>query len=157
MRILNLRDADKKYRKFSLPGFRSGSIIKKIIAFLYYFFVLILLINSISETVSYDFIHTSDVVLAVIVELLIFFILLAPVIAIGFSDYYDWHGIKLFLIIMVSWCALFTIASYVSTFFSEDFIGSNELISETESINESGAESTELDSDLINDNIGKSE
>ncbi len=137
-----------------MPGFRSGSVIKKILAFLYYFFVLILFINSVTGTLSYDFVHTSDIAFAVIVELLIIMILVAPIIVIGFSDYYDWHGIKLFLIIMVSWCALFTVALYASTFFSEDFIGAKEIIS-TSTDNKDSAESTELDSDLINDNIDK--
>ncbi len=155
MRILNLRDANKKYRKFNLPGFRSGSFIKKIIAFLYYFFILILLINSIASTVSYDFHHTSDIVLAVIVEFLILLILLTPVIAVGFSDYYDWHGIKLFLIIMISWCALFTVASYASTFFSDEFIGTDDIISTNSETGSASIESTELDSDLIKDNIGE--
>ena len=90
-------------------------------------------------------------------ELLIILILVAPVIVIGFSDHYDWHGIKLVLIILVSWCVLFTAAQFVSTFFSEEFINSTNSYSESykEQSSESSGENvnTEIDKDIIKDNI----
>ena len=157
MRILNTKDFNKHSGKFSLPGFRTGSLIKKLIACFYYVLILVFAINSIRLTVSGDFGSGRDIFLAVVVELLIILILVAPVIVIGFSDHYDWHGIKLVLIILVSWCVLFTAAQFVSTFFSEEFINSTNSYSESykEQSSESSGENvnTEIDKDIIKDNI----
>ncbi len=157
MRILNTKDFNKHSGKFSLPGFRTGSLIKKLIACFYYVLILVFAINSIRLTVSGDFGSGIDIFLAVVVELLIILILVAPVIVIGFSDHYDWHGIKLVLIILVSWCVLFTAAQFVSTFFSEEFINSTNSYSESykEQSSESSGENvnTEIDKDIIKDNI----
>lgn len=156
MRILNTKDAQKKYSKFSMPGFRSGSVIKRVIACMYYFFVIYFAINSISFTLKADYVGAYDIFLAVIVELIIVSILVAPVIVIGFSDHYDWHGIKLVLIILVSWCVLFTAAQFVSTLFSEEFINStNRGTSNTEiDTTTSDAQSDpRIDNDIIIDNM----
>ncbi len=156
MRILNTKDAQKKYSKFSMPGFRSGSVIKRVIACMYYFFVIYFAINSISFTFKADYVGAYDIFLAVIVELIIVSILVAPVIVIGFSDHYDWHGIKLVLIILVSWCILFTAAQFVSTLFSEEFINStNRGTSNTEiDTTTSDAQSDpRIDNDIIIDNM----
>lgn len=158
MRILNLSDAAKQYSKFSIPGFRSGSLIKKLIACMYYFSVIFFLISSIVMTVSADISCFTDVILSVVVILIIFLILVSPVIIIGFSDYYDWHGIKLFLIIMVSWCVLFTAANYVSSCFSPEFIKSTKPTKSHSQTNSDGDEKsdsspTKIDSDIIIDNI----
>ncbi len=157
MRILNTKDYNKHSGKFSLPGFRTGSLFKKIIACFYYVLVLVFAVNSIRLTVSGDFGNGMDVFLAIVVELIIIMILVAPVIVIGFSDHYDWHGIKLFLIIMVSWCVLFTAAQFVSTLFSEEFINSTNSYSGTsdEQPGQSSGENVnpEIDEGIIKDNI----
>lgn len=157
MRILNTKDYNKHSGKFSLPGFRTGSLIKKLIACFYYVLILVFAINSIRLTVSGDFGSTADIALAVVVELLIILILAAPVIVIGFSDHYDWHGIKLVLIILVSWCVLFTAAQFVSTLFSDEFINSTNSYSENEreQTPQSSGENVniEIDKDIIKDNI----
>ena len=158
MRVLNTKDYNKHSGKFSLPGFRTGSLFKKIIACFYYVLILFFAINSIRLTVSGDFVSGADVFWAVVVELLIVMILIAPVIVIGFSNYYDWHGIKLFLIILVSWCVLFTAAQFVSTLFSEDFIKStnSSFIGSAGEILSDGSEENvnpEIDKDIIKDNI----
>lgn len=157
MRILNTKDYNKHGGKFSLPGFRTGSLIKKLIACFYYVLILVFAVNSIRLTVSGDFGSGTDIFLAVVVELLIILILVAPVIVIGFSNHYDWHGIKLVLIILVSWCVLFTAAQFVSTLFSDEFINSTNSYSESESQQtpQSSGENinTEIDKDIIKDNI----
>lgn len=161
MRILNTKDYKKNYSRFSMPGFRSGSLLKRIVACFYYFFVLLFAINSIRLTVSGDFGGAYDVFLAIVVEAIIILILLVPVLVIGFSDYYDLHGIKLFLIIAVSWCVLFTAAQFVSTLFSDEFIKSTNVYSESESTVPSSAPDetenvkTEIDKDIIKDNINE--
>ena len=158
MRILNTKDAQKKYSKFSMPGFRSGSVIKRVIACMYYFFIIYFAINSIRLTLKADYVGAYDIFLAVIVELIIVAILAAPVIVIGFSDHYDWHGIKLFLIIIVSWCVLFTAAQFVSTLFSDEFIRSTNGGTSNTEINQtsSDAESdTRIDNDIIIDNMAE--
>ena len=158
MRVLNTKDYNKHSGKFSLPGFRTGSFFKKIVACLYYVLILVFAINSIRITVSGDFGGGTDIFLAVVVELLIVLILVTPVIAIGFSDYYDWHGIKLFLIILVSWCVLFTAAQFVSTLFSNDFINStnSSFTGSAGEVMSDGMEdniNTEIDKNIIKDNI----
>lgn len=158
MRILNTKDAHKKYSKFCLPGFRSGSVVKKIIACMYYFFVLFFAINSIRFTLKADFVGANDVFLAIIVELIIVLIMLAPVIIIGMSDHYDWHGIKLVLIILIAWCVLFTAAQFVSTLFSEEFINSTNSNSShdvipSDSINSDAQSDIRIDNDIIIDNM----
>ena len=156
MRILNTKDAQKKYSKFSMPGFRSGSVIKRVIACMYYFFVIYFAINSIRFTLKADYVGAYDIFLAVIVELIIVAILAAPVIVIGFSDHYDWHGIKLVLIILVSWCVLFTAAQFVSTLFSDEFISSTNAGTSNTEINHSPSDAesdTRIDNDIIIDNM----
>ena len=157
MKVSNTRDK-KDYSKFSLPGFRSGSLTKSIVACIYYFFVLVSTVYSIWFTLSGDFANASDVALAIIVELLIVCIFISPVIIIGFSDYYDWHGIKLVLIILISWCVLFTVANYVSSLFSAEFINStNSEASAGEIPSDSSSEYDKdeptVDNDIIKDNI----
>ncbi len=157
MRVLNTRDK-KTYSKFSVPGFRTGSLVKKIIACFYYLSVLFFTVYSLWFTLSGDFANGFDVILAVIVELLIVGILIAPVIALGFSDYYDWHGIKLVLIVLISWCVLFTAANYVSSFFSSEFINSTNMGTTTEEILSDSSSQNEkeeplVDNDIIKDNI----
>ncbi len=158
MRVLNTRDNQKNYSKFSLPGFRSGSFTKKLIACMYYLSVLFFAVYSIWLTVSADFANAGDVFLAVILELLIVLILLTPVIAVGFSDYYDWHGIKLVLIILISWCVIFTAANYLSSLFSDEFIRSTNSSVSTEQIpSDSSVKEPSggpvVDDDIIKDNI----
>jgi len=157
MRILNTKDYNKHSGKFSLPGFRTGSLIKKLIACFYYILILVFAINSIRLTVSGDFGSGTDILLAVVVELLIVLILAAPVIVIGFSNHYDWHGIKLVLIILISWCVLFTVAQFASTLFSDEFINSTNSYSDSQK--EQPAQSSgenvipEIDKNIIKDNI----
>jgi len=156
MRVLNTKDINRKYSKFSMPGFRSGSLIKRMVALFYYIFILAFTVNSIRITLSGDFGSGFDIFLAVVVELLIVSILLVPVLAIGFSDHYDWHGIKLFLIIMFSWCVLFTAAQFVSTMFSKEFINSTiSPANNSQSISSDASyeNNTEIDKDVIIDNI----
>ena len=125
MRVLNTNlNSTKKYSRFCLPGFRSGSLFKRIVALFYYFFVLIFMCVL---TVTYckgTFSGAGDVFTLILTELIILAIFLTPVIAIGYSDHFDWHGIKLFLIIMVPWCVLFTLGNWVGTLFSMSYIES---------------------------------
>lgn len=155
MRILNLKDAQKQYGKFSMPGFRSGSMVKKLIACMYYFFVLVLFVMSVVATVKYDFADTRDVILAIVVELLILAIMLTPVVVIGFSDYYDWRGIKLFIIILGSICVLHAVASYCTSLFSDEFINSSKHSVSEPAIVSDGAEGTsdaEIDEEIVKEN-----
>ena len=68
-------------------------------------------------------------------------------------------SIKLFLIILVSWCVLFTAAQFVSTLFSDEFIKSTNIYSENDgdissnSGGETGELTTDIDKDIIKDNI----
>ena len=76
--------------------------------------------------------------LLIAVELVILAIFLTPVVAIGFSEHYDWHGIKLFLIIMVPICVLFTLGQWLCTLFSIQYIESvNPAEKQIEQIDES--------------------
>ena len=140
-----------------MPGFRSGSMVKKLVACMYYFFVLVLFVVSIVFTVKYDFNDTRDFILAIVVELLILAMLLTPVIVIGLSDYYDWHGIKLFVIIMGTICVLYTVANYSTTLFSDEFINSaNPSVSDVQSTsdgNKVGSDSNIIDDDIINEHV----
>ena len=158
MRILNLSDAQKQYGKFSMPGFRSGSILKKCIACLYYFYIIVLFAMSIVAVINYDFADARDIILTIALELVIIVMLIAPVVIIGFSDYYDWHGIKLFLIIISTWCVLLTLANFLSTMFSDEFIKSTypsesnvEIMSDGEVNNQS--DGIKIDDDIIIDEL----
>jgi len=156
MRILNTRDAQRQYSKFSMPGFRSGSIIKKLIACMYYLLVLVFLVVSVARTVSYDFADARDVIVTIIIELFILLVFLTPVIAIGFSDYYDWHGIKLFVIIMGSICVFYTAAVYCSTLVSDDLINSSKpQVSEvgtSSDADKGNSDATIIDGEIIEEN-----
>ncbi|MBE7050801.1 MAG: hypothetical protein E7394_08605 [Ruminococcaceae bacterium] len=112
----------KEYSRFSVPGFRSGSIIKKFIAIMYYCTVFVSMCSIVTTYLSGDFSGASDVALFVAVSLIILLIFLTPVIVIGFSDHFDWRGIKLVLLILTPWCVLFTLGNYLSTLFSESYI-----------------------------------
>lgn len=112
----------KEYSRFSVPGFRSGSIIKKFIAIMYYCTVFVSMCSIVITYLSGDFSGASDVALFVAVSLIILLIFLTPVIVIGFSDHFDWRGIKLVLLILTPWCVLFTLGNYLSTLFSESYI-----------------------------------
>ncbi len=112
----------KEYSIFSVPGFRSGSIIKKFIAVMYYCTVFISMCTIVTTYLSGEFSGALDVLLFVAVSLIILLIFLTPVIVIGFSDHFDWRGIKLLLLILTPWCILFTLGNYLSTLFSEDYI-----------------------------------
>ena len=126
MRVLNtnLNQRQKKYSRFSVPGFRSGSIIKKLIATVYYCFIVVFMCTLTFTFAKGDFSGIGDVLLLVAVELVIFGIIATPVIVIGFSDHYDWHGIKLFLMIMVPICVLWTLGQWLCTMFSMPYIES---------------------------------
>ena len=43
------QDTKKSFSKFELPGFRSGSIVKKFIAIMYYVFVVVFMINMVHQ------------------------------------------------------------------------------------------------------------
>ena len=118
----NKKTNAKKYSRFSVPGFRSDSIIKKFIAIMYYCTGLVRMCSIIMTYLSGEFSGAGDVVLFVAVSLIILMIFLTPVIVIGFSDHYDWRGIKLLLLILTPWCILFTLGNYLSTLFSKSYI-----------------------------------
>ncbi len=125
MRVLNTNiDPSKQFRRFSLPGFRSGSMFKKTVALFYYFSVLIFMCSITITYMGGKLTGVRDVLVLVAVELSILLTLLTPVIAIGYSNYYDWHGIKLFLIIMVPICIFSTLGQWLSTMFSIEYIES---------------------------------
>ena len=139
MRVLNTNiNPNKKYSRFAVPGFRSGSTFKRIVAMFYYFFVLIFMCVLTSSFADGDFSGAGDALLLIAVELVILAIFLTPVVAIGFSEHYDWHGIKLFLIIMVPICVLFTLGQWLCTLFSIQYIESvNPAEKQIEQIDES--------------------
>lgn len=158
MRTLNTKDTRHNYKSFSWPGFRSGSLMKKIIACFYYLSVIFFTVYSVWLTLSADFANGKDIILTLVLELIIVLIMMSPVIAIGFSDHYDWHGIKLVLIILLSWCVLFTVANYISTLFSPEFINStnsNGSLGDVTSDGNvlAGETDPQIDDDIIIDNI----
>ena len=158
MRTLNTKDANRKYKTFSWPGFRSGSLVKKIIACFYYLSVIFFTVYSVWLTLSADFANGKDIFLTLILEFIIVLIMMSPVVAIGFSDHYDWHGIKLVLIILLSWCVLFTMANYISTLFSPEFINSTnsgDMVGDVSSDGTVSGDDSDLqiDDDIIIDNI----
>lgn len=140
----NRRTNVKEYSRFSVPGFRSGSIIKKFIAIMYYCTVFVGMCSIIATYASGDFSGAGDVLIFISVILVILAIFLTPVIVIGFSDHYDWHGIKLLLLILTPWCILFTLGNYLSTLFSESYIYSvnpaEQNIETTDNTDSSGEE-----------------
>lgn len=158
MRILNTDLKNTKIGKFTLPGFRSGSVLKKIIACLYYFSVMIfMIVYTITFIKKANFAAGYDLVFFALSLLLLFAIFLTPVIAIGLSDYYDWHGIKLFLIIMISWCILYTACMWIGTLFSDEFLNSvNSSDSITVNTEKSDNKPADIDSEIINKNINES-
>ena len=157
MRVLNTNTQPKtNFGRFAIPGFRSGSTVKKVIALMYYFFVLILMLTITFAYLSGEFDGGRDVLAFVATILIIFAILITPILAIGFSDYYDWHGIRLFLVIMVPFCVLFTLGNYVGTMFSETYINSinpQAFPAQTDVVSESDAETT-LDTEIVKEGIG---
>lgn len=125
MRVLNTNiNQSKKFKRFTLPGFRSGSIFKKIVALFYYFFVIIFMCSLTMKFAEGKFSGVGDVLVLIAVELSILLFLLTPVVAIGYSEHYDWHGIKLFLIIMVPLCILSSLGQWLCTLFSIQYIES---------------------------------
>lgn len=122
MRTLN---TNVKYRKqnsiFSLPGFRSGSIVKKFFALLYYCFAAVSYVKWFISWIGGDFSGAGDIFGFILLALMILGVFLTPVIVIGVSDHYDWHGIKLFLIVMISVCALSTVALFSTSLFSNEY------------------------------------
>lgn len=158
MRILNTDLKNTKIGRFTLPGFRSGSVLKKIIACLYYFSVMIfMIVYTITFIKKANFAAGYDWVFFALSLLLLLAIFLTPVIAIGLSDYYDWHGIKLFLIIMVAWCVLYTACIWVGTLFSDEFLSSvNSSDSITVNTEKSDNKSADIDNEVINKNINES-
>ncbi len=158
MRVLNTNiNPNKKYSRFTVPGFRSGSTFKRIVAMFYYFFVLIFMCVLTTTFADGDFSGAGDVLLLIAVELVVLAIFLTPVVAIGFSEHYDWHGIKLFLIIMVPICVLFTLGQWLCTLFSIEYIESvnpaekqieqiddSQILSSGEDVIENAASSAQL-------------
>ena len=142
MRVLNTNIyPSKKFKRFTWPGFRSGSTFKRIVAMFYYFFVFIFMC---SVTVNYaggKFSGTSDILVLIGVELSLLLMFLSPVIALGYSEHFNWHGIKLFLIIMVAFCFFSTLGNWLSTLFSIEY---------TESVNPSEKQIEEV-SDALSD------
>ena len=132
----NRRSNAKEYSRFSVPGFRSGSIVKKFIAVMYYCIVFVSMCRIIATYVGGDFSGAGDVFVFLGVILVLLAIFLTPVVVIGFSDHYDWHGIKLVLLILTPWCVLFTLGNYLSTLFSEGFIYSVNPIQHIETTND---------------------
>ncbi|MBQ4631593.1 MAG: hypothetical protein IJB70_11485 [Clostridia bacterium] len=125
VRTLNTNaKAKQSYSKFEMPGFRSGSIVKKFFALLYYCYAGFSIIKWIAAFLQGDFSGASDVFGFIIVGLAIIAVFLVPVIAIGVSNYYDWHGIKLFLIIMTAICVLSTVAIFSTNLFSKQYVES---------------------------------
>ncbi len=125
MRVLNTNiDPSKKFKRFSIPGFRSGSLFKKIVALLYYFFVLIFMCSLTVSFADGKFSGVGDVLVLIAVELSILLVFLTPIVAIGYSNHFDWHGIKLFLIIMVPVCIFSTLGQWLCTLFSMQYIES---------------------------------
>lgn len=125
MRVLNTNvNHNKKYSRFAVPGFRSGSLFKRIVALFYYCFVLIFMCVLTINFASGDFSDAGDVLLLIAVELVILAVFLTPVVAIGLSDHYDWHGIKLFLVIMIPVCVFITLGQWMCTLFSIEYIES---------------------------------
>ena len=125
MRVLNTNiDPIKQFKRFTFPGFRSGSVIKGIIASVYYFFVLVFMCSITITYLSGKFSGAKDVLVFIAVELSLLAMFLSPVIAIGYSRHFGWNGIRLFLIIMVPICVFSTLGNYLSTLFSTQYIES---------------------------------
>ncbi len=125
MRVLNTNiDPRKKFRRFSLPGFRSGSTFKKVIALLYYFSVIAFMTRLTIEYSGGDFKGAGDVLILALIELSLLCMFLTPVVLIGLSNHYDWHGIKLFIIVMVPVCLFSTLGQWLGTYFSKQYIES---------------------------------
>ena len=156
MRVLNTNTQPKtSFGRFAIPGFRSGSNVKKVIALMYYCFVVIATFSITFTYLSGDFSGGGDILAFVATILIVFAILITPVLAVGFSDYYDWHGIRLFLVIMVPFCVLFTLGNFVGTLFSETYINSinpGAIPAETEPVAQSDAETT-LDAEIVKEAI----
>lgn len=158
MRVLNTDVNRTKIGKFTLPGFRSGSVFKRIIACLYYFSVIVfMVVYSVTFAQKAEFAKGYDMIYFVLSLLLLFMIFLTPVVVIGLSDYYDWHGTKLFLIIMVAWCVLYTACMWVGTLFSDVFL---ESVNSTDSIKVNSEnkndEISDIDNEIIKKNINES-
>lgn len=161
MRVLNtnINQRQKKYSRFSLPGFRSGSLIKKLIATCYYCFMVVFMCTLTFTFGKGDFSGVGDVLLLIGVELVILGIIAAPVLAIGFSDHYDWHGIKLFLIVMVPVCVLWTMGQWMCTLFSMEYIESvnptERRIEEIKETDESAGSDAVIDAEIVEKEINE--
>ena len=154
MRTLNTRaEATKKISRFSLPGFRSDSLPKKIIACIYYCFVFFyVIVNGIRTALQMNFQGGGDVVLFVLFMLFAVAAFLAPVIVMGISDYYDIHGIKLFLAIVALMSFCMTCSMFVSSYFSDGLKGIQTEIEQSVSKPEE-SETPELENELVKENI----
>lgn len=152
MRILNTNETTKKsFSKFELPGFRSGSIVKKFIAIMYYVFVVVFMINMVHQYSKGDFTSWVDIVAFVNMMVLFLLVFLTPVICVGMSNHYDLHGIKLFLAIMVPLCLIITLNNFNMSLFSKEYI---ESISKdtivTDTLSDSSAQSDiSIDKEII--------
>lgn len=125
MRTLNTNvKHNKQNTKFAMPGFRSGSIVKKFFALLYYCFAIYKIIDWVIFFSKGDFNGGMDIFAFVFVAVMIIAVFLVPVVVIGVSNYYDWHGIKQFMIIMVSICIISTVAVFTTNMFSKQYINS---------------------------------
>ena len=157
MRTLNTNVKHRKQNsKFSLPGFRSGSIVKKFFAILYYCYAVVSIIKWIASFIQGDFSGAGDVFGFIIVGLAIIAVFLTPVIAIGVSDYYDWHGIKLFLIIKVAICIFSTVAIFCTNLFSMQYIESVTGPSVTSDIDPAASSALDSSADDILDSSANS-
>jgi len=163
MSTLNTKsENNKKISRFSVPGFRSGSFIKKLIACVYYCFVFFyVIVNGCRTALQMDFQGATDVFLFVMFLLFAVGAFMAPVIIMGISDYYDIHGIKLILAIVALMSVCMTCAMFVSSYFSDELKGINteleQSVSES-SQNSSESEPTpELENALVKENIENSD
>lgn len=157
MRILNTdAKSARKLSRFSVPGFRSGSLPKKIIACIYYCFVFFnVIVNGIRTAFQMNFQGGGDVFLFILFMLFALGAFLAPVIIIGISDYYDIHGIKLVLAVVALMSVCMTCAMFVSSYFSDSLKGINTELEQSVSESEQTAEeeTTELENELVKENI----
>ena len=163
MRTLNTKaESNRKLSRFSLPGFRSGSLIKKIIACVYYCFVFFnVIVNGFRTALQMDFQGGSDVILFVLFMLFAIGAFIAPVIVIGVSDYYDIHGIKLILAVVALMSVCMTCAMFVSSYFSDTLKGINTELDQSVSESVKNGQETEADPELenalIKENIEKND
>ncbi len=158
MRILNTNaENNKKISRFRLPGFRSGSLAKKIIACVYYCFVFFnVIVNGFRTALQMDFQGGADVCLFALFMIFALAAFLAPVIIVGISDYYDIHGIKLVLAVVALMSVCMTCAMFVSSYFSDSLKGIDVEISDPVNESESG-DNREIENELVEENLKSDE